>query len=54
MLGANCVTPTLEKAIGLAKTNKIEAEGEKAYSYVHDLSWDSITEKFDNNLKSLL
>ncbi|MCO5382258.1 MAG: glycosyltransferase [Methanosarcina barkeri] len=41
---------TLEKAIWLNKTNEIEAEGKKAYSFVHDLSWDNITDKFENLL----
>lgn len=41
---------TLEKAIWLYKSNKVENEGEKAYSYVHDLSWDKITDQFENLL----
>ena len=40
----------LEKSIWLYKTNKIEVEGEKAYSYVHDLSWNSITGQFEGLL----
>lgn len=40
----------LEKSICLNKTNKIKAEGVKAHSYVHDLSWDSITDQFDDLL----
>jgi glycosyltransferase involved in cell wall biosynthesis len=44
----------LEKANWLNRTNRMVAEGKKAYSYVQDLSWDNITEEFDNNLKSLL
>ena len=43
-------TDTLEKAMWLSKTNKIEVEGEKAYSYVRDLSWDNITGKFEKYL----
>ncbi|KKG07958.1 glycosyltransferase family 4 protein [Methanosarcina mazei] len=45
---------TLEKAAWLYSTNIMDAEGEKAYSYVHDLSWDNITEEFDNHLMFLL
>lgn len=45
---------TLEKAIWLYKSNKVENEGEKAYSYVHDLSWDKITDQFEIYLKSLI
>ena len=41
----------LEKAIWLNKTNRIEAEGEKAHSFVQDLSWDSITDQFEKFLK---
>lgn len=44
----------LEKAAWLYRTNRMNTEGEKAYSYVRDLSWDNITEEFDNYLKSLL
>ena len=40
----------LEKSICLNKTNKIKAEGVKAHSYVHDLSWDSITDQFEDLL----
>lgn len=41
---------TLEKAAWLYKTNRMDAEGEKAYSYVHDLSWDNITGQFEGLL----
>lgn len=41
---------TLEKASWLYKTNRMDVEGEKAYSYVHDLSWDNITVQFEKNL----
>ena len=40
----------LEKSIWLNKTNIIEDEGEKACSFVQDLSWDSITNQFENLL----
>lgn len=40
----------LEKSTWLNKTNKVKAEGAKAYSYVHDLSWDSITDQFEDLL----
>jgi glycosyltransferase involved in cell wall biosynthesis len=40
----------LEKSICLNKTNKIKAEGAKAHSYVHDLSWDNITGQFEDIL----
>ena len=40
----------LEKSIWLSETNGLETEGEKAYSYVHDLSWDKITSQFENLL----
>lgn len=45
---------TLEKANWLNKSNRMGVEGEKAYSYVQDLSWDNITKEFDNSLTSLL
>lgn len=41
----------LEKSMWLNKTNRIEAEGEKAHSFVQDLSWDSITDQFENFLE---
>jgi glycosyltransferase involved in cell wall biosynthesis len=41
---------TLEKAIWLNKSNKIEAEGEKACSFVQYLSWDRITDQFESVL----
>ena len=37
----------LEKAIWLDQTNRIEAEGEKACSFVQDMSWDNITDQFE-------
>jgi len=37
----------LEKSIWLNKANRIEAEGEKACSFVQDLSWDNITSQFE-------
>ena len=37
----------LEKSIELKRTNKIELEGEKAFSFVRVLSWDSITDEFE-------
>ncbi len=40
----------LEKSIWLKKANKIEDEGKKAYSCVKDLTWDSITNYFENIL----
>lgn len=40
----------LEKAAWIYKTNRMDAEGEKAYSYVHDLSWDNITGQFEDLL----
>ncbi|MDP3103967.1 MAG: glycosyltransferase family 4 protein [Candidatus Methanoperedens sp.] len=40
----------LEKSMWLKKGNKIEDEGKKAYSYVNDLTWDSITDDFENIL----
>ncbi|MCL7413960.1 MAG: glycosyltransferase family 4 protein [ANME-2 cluster archaeon] len=42
----------LEKSMWLNKTNGIKAEGEKAYSFVQDLSWDSITNNFENSLNN--
>lgn len=33
----------LEKSIWRSGTNGLEAEGEKAFSYVQNLSWDIIT-----------
>jgi glycosyltransferase involved in cell wall biosynthesis len=42
----------LEKARWLKNTNRIEAESKKACSYVHDLSWDSITDQFENLLNT--
>lgn len=41
----------LEKSIWLNKTNRIKAEGEKACSFVQDLSWDSITDRFEKFLE---
>lgn len=41
---------TLEKAAWLYNTSRMDAEGEKAYSYVHDLSWDNITGQFEGLL----
>jgi glycosyltransferase involved in cell wall biosynthesis len=41
---------TLEKALWLYETNKIKVEGEKGYSYVHDLSWNNITGQFEGLL----
>lgn len=43
----------LEKSIWLSETNGLEAEGEKACSYVHDLNWDSITSQFENLLTTM-
>ncbi len=40
----------LEKSMWLKMTNKIEYEGKKAYSYVQDLTWDNITNSFENLL----
>ena len=40
----------LEKAMWLNQTNRIEAEGEKACSFVQDLSWDNITDQFERLL----
>lgn len=37
----------LDKAIWLNNANRIEDEGEKAHSFVRDLSWDSITDHFE-------
>ena len=37
-------------AMWLNKSNRIEVEGEKACSFVQDLSWDSITNNFENVL----
>lgn len=45
---------TLEKVKWLNRTNRMIVEGKKAHSYVQNLSWDYITEEFDNHLKSLL
>jgi glycosyltransferase involved in cell wall biosynthesis len=42
----------LEKSIWLSDTNGLEDEGEKAYSFVHDLSWDNITDQFENSLST--
>ncbi|TRZ89277.1 MAG: glycosyltransferase [Methanosarcinales archaeon] len=42
----------LEKAMWLKNANKIEEEGKKAYSYVQDLTWDSITDQFENLLNN--
>jgi len=41
----------LEKAIWLNMNNRIEAEGKKACSFVQDLSWDCITNQFENLLE---
>lgn len=41
---------TLEKAVWLYRNNKMNIEGEKAYSYVRDLSWDNITDQFESLL----
>ncbi|MDI9394646.1 MAG: glycosyltransferase family 4 protein [Euryarchaeota archaeon] len=43
---------TLEKAAWLCKNNIMDVEGEKAYSYVHDLSWDNITGQFEDLLSA--
>ena len=43
---------TLEKAAWLYKSHKVEDEGEKAYSYVHNLSWDKVTVQFENLLSN--
>jgi len=43
---------TLEKATWLYKSHKVEDEGEKAYSYVHNLSWDKVTVQFENLLSN--
>lgn len=40
----------LGKSMWLKKANKIEDEGKKAYSFVQDLTWDSITDQFENLL----
>ena len=42
----------LEKSMWLKNNNKIEDEGKKAYSYVKDLTWDSITDEFENILNN--
>jgi glycosyltransferase involved in cell wall biosynthesis len=42
----------LEKSIWLKKANKIEDEGKKAYSFVQDLTWDSITNDFEKLLNN--
>lgn len=42
----------LEKAMQLKKTNKIEGEGKKAYSFVQDFTWDSITDQFEKVIKN--
>ena len=43
-------TEVLEKSIWLKDINGLETEGEKAFSYVHDLSWDNITGQFEELL----
>jgi glycosyltransferase involved in cell wall biosynthesis len=43
----------LEKSLWLKERNGLESQGEKAYSYVHDLSWDSITDQFENLLSTM-
>lgn len=40
----------LEKAIELKNNNKINLEGEKAFMFVKDLSWDIITDRFESFL----
>lgn len=40
----------LEKSVWLNKTNGIEAEGKKAFSCVHNLSWNNITGQFEKAL----
>ncbi|OEU42517.1 hypothetical protein BGV40_09135 [Methanosarcina sp. Ant1] len=45
---------TLGKSRSLKDAKRIDAEGEKAYSYVQNLKWDNNTEEFENYLKSLL
>jgi len=42
----------LEKSMWLKKANKIEDEGKKAYSFVQDLTWDSITDQFEKLLNN--
>ncbi|TRZ89280.1 MAG: hypothetical protein D4R88_05780 [Methanosarcinales archaeon] len=37
-------------SIWLKQTNKIEDEGKKAYSFVKDLTWYTITDDFENLL----
>jgi glycosyltransferase involved in cell wall biosynthesis len=44
----------LEKSLWLDNTNRIKMEGEKAYSFVQDLSWDNITDKFENLLANII
>jgi len=41
---------TIEKSRWLSKNSKIEAEGEKAFSYVRNFSWDRITCQFESLL----
>jgi glycosyltransferase involved in cell wall biosynthesis len=41
----------LEKSMWLRKNNKIENEGKKACFFVQDLTWDSITDDFENILR---
>ena len=43
----------LEKSIWLSETNGLEDDGEKAFSYVRDLSWDKITGQFENLLTAV-
>ena len=40
----------LEKSIWLSEINGLEAEGEKAYSFVRDSSWNNITGQFEDLL----
>jgi glycosyltransferase involved in cell wall biosynthesis len=42
----------LEKATWLNNVNKVQDEGRKARSYVRDLSWDNVTNKFENLIKT--